>query len=237
MRSASRAASRRASTTPGARSSTRSRRSSTSRRARSPWRRTPTAARATARAPRSTARTASRATSSTSCRGISEQRGFVGHVLGGWQMNAFFTLQSGSPFTPLLGSDPTGALASISGLVGNSIRPNLNTTLDLPRMSVEEIVAAGGRTLFRGLSAGAARRQRRPQHPALGRHQQHRLRHPEEHADRREPQPPDQGRLLQPHQLARLRHPASDITSANFLNQWGTNGGNRRVIVGLRYVF
>jgi hypothetical protein len=27
------------------------------------------------------------------------------------------------------------------------------------------------------------------------------------------------------------------VTSANFLNQWGTNGGNRRIILGLRYTF
>ena len=31
--------------------------------------------------------------------------------------------------------------------------------------------------------------------------------------------------------------PNSIITSNNFLNQWGTDGGNRRIIVGLRYVF
>ncbi len=31
--------------------------------------------------------------------------------------------------------------------------------------------------------------------------------------------------------------PNGNVTSANFLNQWGTNGGNRRVIFGLRYSF
>ena len=31
--------------------------------------------------------------------------------------------------------------------------------------------------------------------------------------------------------------PDSTVTSSNFLNQWGTDGGNRRIIVGLRYVF
>ena len=44
-------------------------------------------------------------------------------VLGGWQVSSFFTLQSGAPFTVLNGSDPTGALAGIDGLVGNAIRP------------------------------------------------------------------------------------------------------------------
>jgi hypothetical protein len=31
--------------------------------------------------------------------------------------------------------------------------------------------------------------------------------------------------------------PNSTVTNAGFLNQWGTNGGNRRVIVAIRYVF
>ena len=56
------------------------------------------------------------------------QQGVVGKILGGWQVSSFFTFQSGAPFTPLNGSDPTGALAGIDGLVGNAIRPNLNTT-------------------------------------------------------------------------------------------------------------
>ncbi len=64
-----------------------------------------------------------------------------------------FSLQSGSPFTPLNGSDPAIALASISALVGNAIRPNVNTTLDLSSMSVEEVLQAGGRsTLFQQIT-------------------------------------------------------------------------------------
>src|SRR6185295_16097471 len=82
-----------------------------------------------------------------------DQRGLTGHVLGGWQFNTLFSLQSGSPFTPLNGSDPAGALASISSLVGNAIRPNLNTTLNLSGISVEEILAAGGRSLFTPITA------------------------------------------------------------------------------------
>ena len=31
--------------------------------------------------------------------------------------------------------------------------------------------------------------------------------------------------------------PEGRANNSNSLNQWGTNGGNRRVIVGLRYVF
>ena len=75
---------------------------------------------------------------------LREQQGVLGKILGGWQISSFFTLQSGAPFTVLNGSDPTGALAGIDGLVGNPIRPNLNTTLDLSSMTIDEIIAAGG---------------------------------------------------------------------------------------------
>jgi hypothetical protein len=31
--------------------------------------------------------------------------------------------------------------------------------------------------------------------------------------------------------------PESRVSSANFLNQWGQDGGNRRIVLALRYVF
>ena len=31
--------------------------------------------------------------------------------------------------------------------------------------------------------------------------------------------------------------PEGRVNSANFLNQWGTDGGKRRIILGLRYTF
>ena len=31
--------------------------------------------------------------------------------------------------------------------------------------------------------------------------------------------------------------PDGRVTSANFLNQWATNGGNRRIWIAVRYVF
>jgi len=40
--------------------------------------------------------------------------------------------------------------------------------------------------------------------------------------------------------LTNTRHfgiPESRVNSSNFLNQWGTDGGNRRIIMALRYVF
>ncbi|HEV2763684.1 MAG TPA: carboxypeptidase regulatory-like domain-containing protein [Pyrinomonadaceae bacterium] len=171
----------------------------------------------------------------------SEQRGVVGHILGGWQLNSFFTLQSGSPFTPLNGADPAGALASISGLVGNAIRANINTNLDLSNMSVEEIVAAGGTagpaSLFRAVTAAerlgnAGRNILRSdginnidigimKNTRIAENQRLQIR-----AD-----------FFNATNSRDFGVPEGRINSANFLNQWGTDGGSRRVIVGLRYVF
>ena len=166
-----------------------------------------------------------------------EQKGVVGHLLGGWQLNTLFSLQSGSPFSPLLGSDPTGALASISGLVGNAIRPNLNTDLNIFQMSVEEIVAAGGRSLFRGLNPGqrvgnAGRNILRSDginNIDFGILKNTRITETQRLQIRAD--------FFNATNTRDFGIPASEITSSNFLNQWGTNGGNRRVIVGLRYVF
>jgi hypothetical protein len=41
-----------------------------------------------------------------------DQKGAKGLVLGGWQFNSQFSLQSGSPFTPLNGSDPADEMRS-----------------------------------------------------------------------------------------------------------------------------
>ncbi|MDQ2920960.1 MAG: hypothetical protein M3R52_05030, partial [Acidobacteriota bacterium] len=166
-----------------------------------------------------------------------EQTGFTGHVLGGWQLNSSFSLQSGSPFTPLNGSDPAGALASISALVGNAIRPNLNTSLNLSRMSVEEVLQAGGRSLFTTITAAqrlgnAGRNILRSdginnvdfgilKNTRIGENQRLQLR-----AD-----------FFNATNSRDFGIPEGRVSSSNFLNQWGTNGGNRRIIVGVRYVF
>ncbi len=173
-----------------------------------------------------------------------EQKGFVGRVLGGWQVNSAFSLQSGAPFTPLNGSDPTGALSGIDTLVGNAIRPNVISTLNLSGMSVEQLFAlrgtvtsANGNALFQTLRPG----QR------IGSAGRNILR-----ADGINNV--DIGILKTTHisetQKIQLRAdfydftntrdfgiPNSTVTNAGFLNQWGTNGGNRRVIVAVRYVF
>ncbi len=180
-----------------------------------------------------------------------DQRGLSGHMLGGWQLNSFFTFQSGSPFTVLLGSDPAGALNGISGLVGNAIRPNLNTTQPLGGMSIEEIrFAAGAQTctingtpvtgagcFFSSVSVAqrvgdAGRNILRTdginrvdfgilKNTRIGENQRMQIR-----AD-----------FFNLTNTRDFGVPEGRVNNANFLNQWGTNGGNRRVIVGLRYVF
>ena len=67
------------------------------------------------------------------------QDGFMGRLLGGWQLNGFFTFQSGAPFTVLNGSDPLGALSGINSLVGDAIRPNVYTNLNVSRMTAAEL--------------------------------------------------------------------------------------------------
>src|SRR5207247_9298444 len=73
---------------------------------------------------------------------LRNQPGLIGHILGGWQIDSFFTFPSGQPFTVLNGSDPTGALNGIAGLVGLAIRPSLHNTLDPSSMSVPDLLKA-----------------------------------------------------------------------------------------------
>jgi len=172
------------------------------------------------------------------------QEGLAGKVLGGWQFSSFFSLQSGGPFTVLNGSDPTGALAGIDGLVGNAIRPNLNTNLDVSNMTVEELRAAGGASLFRPLCGNPSptctgeRVGNVPRNSlradgvvnvdlaftkntrfANGHNVQFRL------------------EMFNATNTRNFGIPDGRINSANFLNQWATNGGNRRIWAALRYTF
>jgi hypothetical protein len=172
------------------------------------------------------------------------QQGLVGKVLGGWQFGSFFTFQSGAPFTPLNGSDPTGALAGIDGLVGNAIRPNLNTDLELAGMTVEELLEAGGATLFGrlcGMPSPTCAGERVGNAPrnllradgignvdlsfikntrfANGQNIQLRI------------------EMFNATNTRNFGIPDGRVSSANFLNQWATDGGNRRVWAALRYTF
>ncbi|HSL23100.1 MAG TPA: carboxypeptidase regulatory-like domain-containing protein [Vicinamibacterales bacterium] len=175
---------------------------------------------------------------------LRDQRGVVGKILGGWQFGSFFTFQSGAPFTVLNGVDPTGALAGIDGLVGNAIRPNINTDLDVSSMTVEELLAAGGASLFRQLCGKPSATCPGERVGNVGRNT---LR-----ADgignvdlslvknTRLPY----GHIIQIRidmfNATNTRNfgiPDGRVNSANFLNQWSTDGGNRRIWAALRYTF
>src|SRR4030095_13617204 len=165
------------------------------------------------------------------------QTGFTGHLLGGWQLNGFFTFQSGAPFTVLNGSDPAGALSGINSLVGDAIRPNLATNLPLSGMTVPEILAAGGASLFQRITAAprvgsAGRNILRAdginnldfgifKNTKVGENQRIQLRAEFNNATN----------------TRDFGIPEGRVNNANFLNQWGTDGGKRRIVMGIRYIF
>lgn len=114
-----------------------------------------------------------------------DQAGAVGRILGGWQANAFFTLQSGTPFT-------TGQR---TGNVGrNTIRGDGIANLDFGIFKNTKIME-GHSLQFRAEFFNATNTRN-------------------------------------------FGTPNTAINSdANFLNQWATDGGNRRILMGLRYTF
>ncbi len=167
-----------------------------------------------------------------------DQKGFGGKVLGGWQVNSFFTLQSGAPFTVLNGSDPAGALNGIDGLVGNAIRANVNTNLDLSSMSIIEIIQAGGASLFSAVTAA----QR------VGNAGRNILRADDiesfDFGIIKNTQVTERVRFqIRVDMFNAINHRNFGVpegrrsAGAAFLNQWATNGGNRRIIIGGRLVF
>ncbi len=181
------------------------------------------------------------------------QEGFVGHVLGGWQLNSFFTFQSGAPFTPLNGSDPTGALNGIDGLVGNAIRANV--IAPLPTTSAEELfnlIRGQGQQFFRPLQCTgptdtAGRFLPSATCERFGSAGRNILR-----ADGinnidfgiiKNTRLSETTRLQIRADMFNATNtrdfgiPTASVVAGAFLNQWTTNGGNRRVIVGARLVF
>ena len=223
-----------------------------------------------------------------------EQKGFKGRLLGGWQLNGFFTFQSGAPFTVLNGSDPAGALSGINTLVGDAIRPNLFTNLDVSRMTTQElfginqalrnqalaqaqqiftsipdaqkvagplpgpalpftlftaprgrIVAnpAGSATPFRlevdfpgilpGGRVGAVGRNILRadgiNNVDIGIFKNTRIGETQRLQFRAE--------FNNATNTRDFGIPEGRANSSNFLNQWGTNGGNRRIVLGVRYIF
>jgi hypothetical protein len=180
-----------------------------------------------------------------------EQKGFVGHVIGGWQFNGFLNFQSGAPFSPLNGTDVTGTLGGLASAIGIATRPTVVTGLDLAHSSVEELfgmrgaVTANGNALFRTLQCtGAGLTQVCERAGNAGRNI---LR--ADGINNMDFGVVKNTRISETQKL-QLRAdffnvtntrdfgtPQSVITNSGFLNQWGTDGGNRRIIVGVRYLF
>jgi hypothetical protein len=169
--------------------------------------------------------------------------GLAGKFLGGWSIASAFTFQSGAPFTVFNGSDPTGAIGGIDALVGNSIRPNLNTNENLSGMTVAEVLEAGGRTLFRTLCGNPSATCAGERVGNVGRNS---LR-----ADgignvdlsfikNTRFGPRNLQVRVEMFNLTNTRNfgiPNGQVTSANFLNQWGTDGGSRTIWVAARFTF
>jgi len=169
--------------------------------------------------------------------------------LGGWQISSFLTFQTGSPYSPLNGADPAVALGGIDGLVGNSVRPNLNTTRDIAGMSPEELILAGGPSLFSELPRCARVPETNTCIPGarVGNVGRNILR--------------SDGiatfdlsilktmRITEGHQiqfraemfnLTNTRNfgiPEARVNNTGFGRQWDTDGGGRRIFMSLKYLF
>ena len=150
-------------------------------------------------------------------------------LLRGWQVSGFLTLQSGAPFSVLDGADP--------GFRLTPIRANVNTNLDLARMSISEILQAGGAGLFSRVTAAEG----------LGNIGRNVLRSSGiKNVDfglAKNTGIGETARLqfrAEFYNLTNTRNfgiPDNRVSSANFLNQWGTDGGNRRIVGAIRLVF
>jgi hypothetical protein len=175
------------------------------------------------------------------------QPGFVGRVLGGWQINSSFTIQSGSPFTVLNGSDPAGALSGIDGLVGSAIRPNLVSGVNLSGMSIPEVRNACGTPTTTPVNrcpnlfsvTTAAQRVGNAGRNILRADSIENL----DFGIIKNTQITERARFqIRVDMFNALNHrnfgvPNAAINSAAFLNQWATDGGKRRIIIGGRLVF
>jgi len=125
---------------------------------------------------------------------------------------------------------------ALAGLI-STVRANVNTDLDLAHMSLEEIYRAGGVRLFSHVTAASP----------LGNMGRNVLRSsPLSNLDFGIVK---NTRFAETHTLqfraefydaTNTRNfgiPDAALTSANFLNQWATDGGSRRIVFGLRYAF
>ncbi|MGH9659909.1 MAG: TonB-dependent receptor domain-containing protein, partial [Bryobacteraceae bacterium] len=161
------------------------------------------------------------------------QEGFAGKILGGWQFSGFLTFQSGAPFAALTGSDPGNRLGGIA----TTVRANVNTSLHLAGMSVEQILRAGGARLFSRATAAnplgnLGRNILRSDgigNLDLGLFKNTRLRESLVLQLRAE--------LYNTTNSRNFGIPEGRVNSPNFLNQWGLDGGNRRIVAAIRLAF
>ena len=154
------------------------------------------------------------------------------NLFGGWQVSRFLTMQSGAPFTAVDGADPGQRLTTI--------RANEVPNVDLSRMSVSEILQAGGAALFPRVTAAQGL-------GALGRNVLHAsgIKNVDFGLVKNTGMPRlgETARLqfrAEFYNLSNTRNfgiPNGQVSSNNFLNQWGTDGGNPRIVMALRLVF
>jgi hypothetical protein len=178
------------------------------------------------------------------------QTGTLGRFLGGWQVGGVLTLQSGTPFGPLNGSDPTAALSGISGLVGDPIRPNLNTSLPISSMSIQELLQAGGASLFSTLAPCTRIGTTLTCAPGdrFGNVGRNVLR--ADGIGNFDLSVSKITRVFAEHHTFQIRVdffnltntrnfgiPEARITNPGFLDEKSTDGGNRRIFLGLKYSF
>lgn len=178
------------------------------------------------------------------------QTGTLGRFLGGWQVGGILTLQSGTPFGPLNGSDPTAALSGIAGLVGDPIRPNLNTSLPISSMSLQELLQSGGSALFSTLAPCTRIGTTLTCVPGdrFGNVGRNVLR--ADGIGNFDLSISKMTHLFAEHHTVQIRVdffnltntrnfgiPEARITNPGFLDEKSTDGGNRRIFLGLKYAF
>lgn len=175
-----------------------------------------------------------------------DQKTAAGRILGGWFLSSLMSFQSGPPFSPLAGVDPGFRLSGIDSLVGNAIRPNVATDLNLAGMSVQDIFRAGTyNTTTRVFSLFSQPTAAAP----IGNAGRNILR-----ADginnvdlaikKTFAMPYSEGHTFDVrfdfYNLTNTRDfgiPTAFVNNAGFGNQWNTNGGKRRITFQLRYAF
>jgi hypothetical protein len=219
------------------------------------------------------------------------EKGLAGQLVRGWQISAVVTLQSGAPFSVLNGSDPAGGLAGIDALVGDVIRPNVYTNLNVSKMSVAELYATNQRLRNQALATAAANFNALPPGACVegflpgaplnnllfakataritcspsgarsytvdfngvepgqrfGNSSRNMLRSDSlqlvDFSLAKNTQLTERFTLqLRADVFNLFNHgnfgaPDAQLTSANFLNKWATDGGNRRIVLGMRVSF